>query len=245
MWWTEVSTPAQAILVWLGYINLILAGFNLIPGFPMDGGRVLRSIVWRITGNADRATNIAGRVGIMVGWLFIALGLWRLFSGAGLGGLWIAFIGWFLVQAAGSSVAQARATSLLQGVSVGDLMSRDCTPVDANVSLQSFVDRELSRAAPHCYVVVEGDQFSGLLLPSEIRRIPRDRWDQTPVRAVMRPLSRLKTLPAEAPVTEALELMGRENLVQIPVMSKGFFQGVITRNEIAQLLQTRSELRAA
>jgi len=95
--------------VWLGYINLILAGFNLIPGFPMDGGRVLRSIVWRITGNADRATNIAGRVGIMVGWLFIALGLWRLFSGAGLGGLWIVFIGWFLNSAADQTSSPAQA----------------------------------------------------------------------------------------------------------------------------------------
>src|SRR5262252_1718468 len=120
------SDPWMAMLLWLGYINLMLAAFNLIPGYPLDGGRVLRAIIWWNTGDADRSTRAAAKVGQAVALAFIALGIFRFFGGAGVGGLWIAFIGWFLLQAARESYVQVGLAHVLKGVRVADVMTRDC-----------------------------------------------------------------------------------------------------------------------
>ncbi len=243
--WTEIQTPAQAIFVWLGYINLILALFNLIPAFPMDGGRVLRALLWRLTGSSERATTIAARISMVLGWIFVIRGLWQALSGRGIGGLWLAFIGWFLVQAAGSALAQARATSLLRGLAVKDLMSRNCVPVDAGSSVQSFVNAELAGSPGHCYVVLQGGNLAGLLAPRDVRNLPRQRWPQTPVSEVMRPIARTQAVSPETPVNDALLVMGREDSSELPVLSNGSFQGVISRADILRALETRSDLKAA
>ncbi len=114
------------MFVWLGYINFMLAAFNMIPGFPLDGGRILRSIIWWRTRSMERSTRMAARVGQTVALLFIAFGIFQFFGGAGFGGLWIAFIGWFLLQAAGASYATVTLTAGLKDVRVGDVMNRDC-----------------------------------------------------------------------------------------------------------------------
>jgi Zn-dependent protease len=137
---TEPQTAVTGVLVWLGYINIALALFNMIPGFPLDGGRVLRAIVWAITKNADRSTRIAARVGQFVAFLFILDGIWQFFSGAGFGGLWIAFIGWFLMDAAKASYAEVEITAALRGLRVSEVMSRDCAIVSPRMSLQEFVN---------------------------------------------------------------------------------------------------------
>ena len=124
------SDPWMAMLLWLGYINLTLAGFNLIPGYPLDGGRVLRAIIWWKTGDADGSTQTAARVGQMVAFAFIAYGIFQFFAGAGIGGLWITFIGWFLLQAARESYAQVGLTHAIEGVRVADVMARDCPTVE-------------------------------------------------------------------------------------------------------------------
>src|SRR5271157_3482846 len=139
------ATPVVAMLVWLGYINLGLGVFNLIPGYPMDGGRVLRAILWWQTGDADKSTRIAARVGEGVGFVFIALGVMEVFGGATLNGLWIAFIGWFLMQAAAESYRQVDVGPILTGRHVADLMSSDCPTVDAHLDVQHFVDDEMLR----------------------------------------------------------------------------------------------------
>ncbi len=120
------SNPWMTMLLWLGYINLTLGAFNLLPGYPLDGGRVLRAIIWWKTGNADRSTQMAARVGQAVAFAFIALGIFRFFGGAGIGGLWIAFIGWFLLQAARESYTQVGLAHALKDVRVADVMTRDC-----------------------------------------------------------------------------------------------------------------------
>jgi Zn-dependent protease len=147
--WTAMSTPDTpllAMLVWLGYINISLALFNMVPGFPLDGGRVLRALVWWRTGDAARATRIAAQVGQLVAMAFIATGVLRFFAGAGLGGLWIAFIGWFLLDAARASHAQVGIAQALRGVRVGDVMERDCPSVDGLSNLQTLADEYLLRA---------------------------------------------------------------------------------------------------
>src|SRR5205814_2321175 len=148
----EISIPAlfTGVLVWLGYINIALAFFNMIPGFPLDGGRVLRSLVWAITKNADRSICIAARVGQVVAFLFILDGIWRYFSGAGFGGLWIAFIGWFLMDAAKASYAEVGTTAALRGMRVYDVMSRDCVIVNRGMSLRDFVDIYLLKTGQRC-----------------------------------------------------------------------------------------------
>jgi Zn-dependent protease/CBS domain-containing protein len=248
--WTPLSgttlpapdTPLLAMLVWLGYINISLAVFNMIPGFPLDGGRVLRAIVWRVTGDTDRATRIAAQVGQLVALGFIGLGLLRFFGGAGVGGLWIAFIGWFLLDAARASFAQVGLAGALRGVRAGDVMERDCPVVDGRLNLQTLTDEYVLRTGRRCYPVVENGRVVGLITLHEIKQVERARWPYVTVDGAMRPLEQLRTIAPETPLTEALEVMGRDDLNQLPVVREGRFEGVVGRSQVLRLLQTRAEL---
>lgn len=236
------STPLLALLVWLGYINIALAVFNMIPGFPLDGGRVLRAIIWWATGNASRSTRIAAQVGQLVAFFFIIWGIFRFFGGAGIGGLWIAFIGWFLLDAARASYAQVITTESLRGVHVGEVMARDCPKVDGRSNLQTFVDEHLLRTGRRCFVVEEQGRIIGLITPHEVKEVERQKWPYTTVDDVMRPLEQLHTISSDLPVIEALERMAREDVNQLPVVQQGKLAGVISRSHILQMLKTRAEL---
>jgi Zn-dependent protease/predicted transcriptional regulator len=240
---TEPQTAVTGVLVWLGYINIALAVFNMIPGFPLDGGRVLRAIVWAITKNSDRSTRIAARVGQFVAFVFILDGIWQFFSGAGFGGLWIAFIGWFLMDAAKASYAEVGITSALRGLKVSEVMSRDCAIVNPRMSLQEFVNTYLLRAGERCFAVEEQGHFVGLITPRDLGSIPRDRWDKTTVRETMRALQELHIITPETPVLDALKLVTSKDVNQLPVVASGTLQGVISRYQLLQLLQVRSELQ--
>ncbi len=239
-----MATPAGAVLFWLGYINLSLAVFNMIPGYPLDGGRVLRSIIWWKTGSVDRSTRIAARAGQAVGFAFVALGIFRFFGGAGIGGLWIAFIGWFLLQAARDSYARVELEHALAGVRVGDVMTHDCVEEDARLNLQNFVDNELLRTGRRCFVVVDKGEVVGLVTPHEIKGVERDKWPMTTLRDVMRPMDDLRAVTPETPLVDALESMGREDLNQLPVVSHGHLEGVLSRAQVLGFLQNHAELRS-
>jgi Zn-dependent protease/CBS domain-containing protein len=240
---TEAQTTATGVLVWLGYINIVLAVFNMIPGFPLDGGRVLRAIVWAINKNADRSTRVAARVGQFVAFLFILDGMWKFFSGAGFGGLWIAFIGWFLMDAAKASYAELEIKAALRGVRVSEVMSRDCAIVSPRMSLQEFVNTYLLRAGERCFAVEDQGRFVGLITPRDVGNMPRDRWDKTTVREAMRPLQELHIITPETPVLDALKLVTSKDVNQLPVIANGTLQGVVSRSQLLQLLQVRSELQ--
>ncbi len=242
--WSFRATPATpwvAVLVWLGYINVALAVFNLLPGFPMDGGRVLRSIVWKITGSMDRATAVAARVGQAFAILLIAYGIFEVFAGDSVGGLWIALIGWFILQAAGSSYWQMQSNALLRGLQVRDVMSRDCTRLPASLSVSQFVDEYLMRQGSRCYVVADDGHMLGLLSRADVRAVSQQRWPQLTVGDIMRPNSRIHTVQPEMPASEAMEIMARENLSQLPVTADGELQGLVTRGGVMQVVQSRSE----
>jgi Zn-dependent protease/CBS domain-containing protein len=244
--WTpggSLASPPIAVLVWLGYINLALAAFNLIPGFPLDGGRVLRALLWWGMGNADRATRAAARAGQAVALAFIVMGLLRFFAGSGFGALWMAFVGWFLLDAATASLVEREAMALIRGVRVGDVMSRDCLTVPGGTILQSFVDDHLLRSGRRCFVVEEQGQMSGLITANEVRRVERELWARTTVRDAMRPMSQLRVVSPQTPAADALELMRREDVNQLPVVSDGKLMGIFSRSELMQLLQARAELR--
>lgn len=239
----EPATPITAVLLWLGYINLALAAFNMIPGYPLDGGRVLRAVIWWITRNADRATRWAAQIGQTVAFAIILLGLFQFFTERGnFGGLWLAFIGWFMLDAARTSYVQVGLTAELRGRTVADIMDRSVPTVEPYLSLQDFVDEFLLRRGLRGYVVVHDDQIVGLITPHEVKAVERDLWPQTSVQAVMRPLAKLRTVSPDTPALEALQMMGRDDINQLPVVSDGHLEGLFSRSHVVRFLQAHAHL---
>jgi Zn-dependent protease/CBS domain-containing protein len=239
---TEPSVPAIAVLLWLGYINMMLAAFNMIPGYPLDGGRVLRAVIWWITRNADRSTQLASQVGQAVAFIFIFSGLYRFFLGANFGGLWLAFIGWFLLDASRSSYAQVALMTGLRGRLVADIMERDCPTVEGHLTLKDFVDEYLLRTGRRCFIVVQNHNVSGLITPHEIKQVDRERWPLTSVQSVMRHLDQVRSVTPDTSAIQALEIMTREDINQLPVLSNGHLDGVFSRGHVLRFLQTHAEM---
>lgn len=237
----EPETPVLAMLVWLGYINVALAVFNMLPGFPMDGGRVLRAVVWHATGDEARATRIATATGQAMAVGFIILGVISFFQGTGLGGLWLAFIGWFLLGAARASAAQLEVSESLRGVRVSDVMSRDCPIVDGRSNLATFAE-EVLRTGNRCFLILENGKVTGLVTPHEVKAVERSQWPYKTVFEVMKPLDQLRTVTPDTPASEALETIGRQNVNQLPVVSDARLEGIVSRDRIVRYLVTRAEL---
>jgi CBS domain-containing protein len=238
----EPETPLVAMFVWLGYINLLLAAFNMLPGFPMDGGRVLRAALWWRTGDLLRATRTAATVGQGIALLFIVLGIVGFFRGTGFGGLWIAFIGWFLLMAARASQTQSEVNERLRGIRVADVMARDCPLIDGRTNLQTFVDEFLLRGLGRYYMIVEEGRPVGLITAHEAKAVPRPRWPLTLVEEAMIPLEQLTVVSPEMPVSEALALLARANVNQLPVVADGRLEGILSRERVLQFLYLRAEL---
>jgi Zn-dependent protease/predicted transcriptional regulator len=236
------SDLGMAMLLWLGYINLLLAAFNLIPGYPLDGGRVLRAIIWWRTGDADRSTRAAAKAGQAVAFVFIAFGIFQFFGGAGIGGLWIAFIGWFLLQAARESYVQVGLAHALEGVRVADVMTRDCPTADGWLNLQNFVEGELLRTGRRCFVVLEKGEPMGLVTPHEIKQIDRAKWPFMTLHDVMRPIGDVRSVAPDASLKSALESMSRGDVNQLLVVSNGHLEGMLSRAQLLTYLQTYLEL---
>lgn len=239
----EPTTPVMSMLVWLGYINIGLAVFNMIPGYPMDGGRVLRAIVWWITGNAKKAMRVATIAGQVVAMAFIVYGIWRFFEGAGFSGLWMAFIGWFLLSASKAAYTQQEMTETLRGLRVSDLMASDCAVIEGHINLQTFVQDYLLHTARRCFLIVEKGAIIGLITPNEVKEIPQARWPYTTVYDVMRPVADMQTVNPDTPVSEALDLLTREDINQLPVVTNGQLRGMISRDLILRYLMMRAELK--
>ena len=239
----EPTTPVAAVLLWLGYINIALAAFNMIPGYPLDGGRVLRAVIWWITRKADRSTRLASQIGEVVAFLIILLGLFQFFTEHGnFGGLWLAFIGWFLLDAARNTYAQAGLTSALRGRLVSDIMDRNCPTVESYLNLQDFVDGYLLRSGLRGYVVVQNHEIVGLITPHEVRNVARDLWPQTSVQAAMLPLRKVRTVLPETPALEALQMMGRDDINQLPVVRNGHLEGIFSRAHVVRFLHIQGAL---
>lgn len=236
------SPQLEAILGYLGITNLLLGGFNLIPGFPLDGGRVLRSIIWKITGSLRRATHIASVVGQIIAYLFILWGIWQFFTSNILDGIWIGFIGWFLLTAAQSANSHVMLQSMFRGVTVGQVMNRTPTPVPANISLQKLVDEYFLPYGLRTAFVTQGDQLAGLITLSDIRHVPREQWGQTPVGYVMIPLERLHAVSPQQNLNDVLPLMANRDVNQLPVVEDGRLVGVLTRDAIIRTLEVRRGL---
>lgn len=229
--------PVAAVLNWLGYINLVLALFNLIPGFPLDGGRVLRAILWSANKNFLKSTRWATRVGKLCALAFILYGVLEFFQGAALSGLWLAFIGWFLLSAAEQSWRATAAQSALAKFTVGDLGSPFFPRVAPDVTLDHFIE-ELAHA--HNYraslVMDDDDHLLGILTAADLNRIPRTAWATTRVADVMVPRAQMATVEPTEGLVSALQKMTMNNVGQLPILAGGAVKGVVKRDRILELL---------
>ena len=230
------------ILSYLALMNIILGIFNLIPGFPLDGGRVLRSIIWKATGNFQTATNITTFVGQAFAYLIILWGILLFFAGNAFNGLIIIFTGWFLLTSAQSARSQSALDTAFRGVTVNQIMDTNVLTVPANISLQKLVDEYFLPRGLRSAFVMQGDQLAGLITLSDIRHVPRDQWPQTPVGFAMIPLERLHTITPQQNVKDVLPLMTGQDVNQLAVVQDGRLVGVLTREGILRSLEIRRNL---
>jgi Zn-dependent protease/CBS domain-containing protein len=235
-------TPAVALTRYLAYINLVLGAFNLIPGFPLDGGRVLRSIVWGGTRDLQRATFVAGTVGRFIGFLFILVGVWQVIIGNFVNGLWIGFIGWFLESAAASQMERQRVYGLLAGHKVSEAMSRDYTTIRPGLTLQQLVDDHILSTGQRSFVVQDNGHVDGLLTLHDVKEVQKDNWSTTTAREIMVPVATLKRIGPETELWDAIEEMERDGVNQLPVMTEGQMVGMLRRDDIISYLRVIREL---
>jgi Zn-dependent protease/predicted transcriptional regulator len=229
----------------LAWINFSLALFNLIPGFPLDGGRIFRAIVWGATKDYARATRVAARGGQIVAYVMIALGAFRAiqgFEGQGdpIQGLWLAFIGWFLLTAARQSRAQSDARGALEGLRVSDIMTAELPTIGRDISLEDYA-RELLRTGRRAHLVVAHEQLVGLMTAEALHAVPQHDWDVTSVQAAMLPKEKLHWAAPEEPALSLLDRMRTVGMQQMPVIAGSNVVGIVTRDSIVRVLQTRGE----
>lgn len=231
-----------AVFGYLAVTNGLLALFNLIPGFPLDGGRVLRALLWKLTGSLRTATHWATRVSQGIAFLFIVVGIWLFFSGNLLGGLWLGFIGWFLLGTAQAANAQVMLETLFGRVTVGEVMHPVPLTILPNLSLLDVVEQFLLPRSLRAVCVTEGDHLVGLVSLTEIRQIPRDQWQQTPIWQVMVPRNRLFVAAPQQRLSETMEIMAQRNVHQLPVVQEDRLVGMVSRETIVRFLEVRRGL---
>lgn len=231
-----------ALALWLAQINFVLATFNLVPGFPLDGGRILRALAWGVTGDYTRATRFASRSGQLLAYIMIFLGIWEALTLHNyIGGLWLAFIGWFVLTAAQESYAQVAIRSALQGLRAGDIMSQELPTVGRDISLEEY-GHEILRTGRRCHLVVANGELAGLMTIHALNHVPREQWANTSVQAAMLPRDQIHWAAPEEPVLGLLERMQNEDVNQMPVVANGHVVGIVTRDSILRVIQTRVEL---
>jgi Zn-dependent protease/CBS domain-containing protein len=235
--------PLMALTKYLAYINVALGLFNLVPGFPLDGGGVFRAIVWGVTHNMRRATLIAANVGRFIAYLFIFFGVWQMFGGNFINGMWIAFIGWFLESAARGQVQQLALHDILAGHKVSQAMNQQYTAIPADTTLQHLVDDHILASGRRSFVVKRGNTVAGLLTLHTIKGIPRSDWPTVAVAQAMIPAEQMKRLRPDTELWAALEEMDRDGVNQLPVMVDGQIQGMLSREDVVGYLRTLRELR--
>jgi Zn-dependent protease len=234
--------PLLALAEYLAYLNGMLVLFNLIPGFPLDGGRVLRAVIWGITHNLRFATLIAANAGRGIAFLFILLGVWQMLSGNFGSGLWIAFIGWFLENAASAQVHRQVAHDLMADHQVAEAMSRGYTSISPETTLQQLVDDHILGAGRRCLLVMQGDEAAGLLTLHNVKEVPRTEWPTTTAGQTMIPLNKVKRVRPETELAAAMAEMDRDGVNQLPVMADGHCLGMLSRGDLVDFMRTRREL---
>lgn len=231
---------------WLWKTNAMLAVFNLLPGFPLDGGRIFRAIIWGINKNFARATRVAGAAGRFIAYAMILLGGFAAFKGVIVAGLWSVLVGFFLLSAAQESVAQVAIRENLAGLRAADVMSHEVPVVGRAISLEEY-GAEVLRTGRRCHLVITDDRLVGMMNVHTLNSVPRDEWAHTSVQAVMIPRERILWASPDEPLLGLLERLLTADVNQMPIVSgsgNGAAQivGMVTRDSILRVLRTRSEV---
>ncbi|MBW4451187.1 MAG: site-2 protease family protein [Nostoc indistinguendum CM1-VF10] len=241
---TTASGPLAAILGVLASVNLALALFNLIPGLPLDGGNILKALVWKITGNPYKGVTFASRVGQIFGWVAILSGLVPLILFGSFGNFWNLLIGFFLLQNAGNAAQFAKVQEKLTGLTAEDAVTHDSPIVSGNLTLREFADeRVISGQNWHRFLVTDDDgQLVGAIAVDNLRTIPTALWSETQVKEVMRPITESTTVQSDQPLLEVMQLLEQQKVSVLPVIREnGVLVGILEKAAIIQLLQSRTQ----
>lgn len=229
---------------WMGRANIALAVFNLLPGFPLDGGRILRSVVWAFTGSFQEATRVAAMAGSGIAYALIFFGAAIVFLfGAVFNGLWLGFIGMFLLSAARSHLQQMDLTGILSKMIVADTMQTDCQRVSEDLSVRELVVEHILKTGQKCCLVSDETALRGLVTLHEVKQISANAWDDTAVKEIMIPFEQLETLAPTDSLLEALQRMDATGVNQLPVVEGNELRGVMTRENVLHRVALNLELR--
>lgn len=239
------GTLASEAAGWLGWINLTLAVFNLLPGFPLDGGRMLRSVVWGLTKDLRRATRVAALLGAVIAFALVGWGMIDVFwNGRFIEGLWFGLIGWFLLVTSRQSVGQAELRDDLRQLRVEQAMGAPCPRVPADLPLEQFVDEFVFKQGGTCFFVTQDDRLQGVLTLADVRQVDHGEWTRTRVGDIMTPLAQIKSARPSDSLLVAFERMNEHSLSQLPVLEGDRILGVITQDHIVHLVAKFLELTA-
>lgn len=227
---------------WLASINLVLAVFNLLPGFPLDGGRVFRALIWRLSGDAGTGMRWAVAAGRMVAYGLVVLGLVTMLrTGQILNGVWLMAIGLFLLTAAEASGTAYGLTQVLKGIKAEDVMRADVPIVSGDMKVVEWLDKHVLRSADRAYLVGEQNSIRGIVTLSDCKQLPAEQWPRTDLRQVMTPVDELRTVDADSDVEAVLRLMTEHSLNQVPVMDSGVVVGWIDRDRLLKIIRLHAE----
>jgi Zn-dependent protease len=236
------NLPLAALSIYLAGINASLGAFNLIPGFPLDGGRVLRAALWSASKSLEKATRWATTVGQIVAYLFIGLGVLQVLQRQWINGIWLAFIGWFLENAAQTSYRQVAIKQFLIRHRVDEAMNKQCYPLSPDTTLERLVRNYILPLGLRCFPVVEQGEIQGLVSLPLVRKVPESNWNQVTARAVMYPLDQVSAVSPNDHLWDALSKMTAEGVEQFPVISDGELAGVLTHDNVIRFLREHSRV---
>ena len=248
----SMPVPVARMVQWLMIMNLGLAAFNLIPGFPLDGGRLFRAVLWRSTGDYKRSTRIATQVGRGIGYSFIVAGIviavlsifgLSPFGLSWFGGIWIAFVGWFLQNAASASYRQTQWREALKMLPAVQIMTTNCPVVPSDFTLNQAFQQYVIPSGCRFFMVADQGRLEGIVALQDIKPTSKQNWGDTPVREIMIPIDKLKVAFPGQDALSVLEQMDESNVNGIPVLSGERVIGIITRDNVINFLRTRSELK--
>jgi Zn-dependent protease/CBS domain-containing protein len=234
--------PPAAIAFYLAIINAAVGVFNMLPGYPLDGGRVLRAGLWARGRNLLTATRRASLAGSFLAFTLIALGVVSILVGNYIGGVWFVVIGWFLRNVSEASYKQLLLRTTLEGTKVGELVNRSFNAAPPDMSIDTLVQEYMLAGSQRCVPILVGEELLGLVTMQDLKRVPRDEWGTTSVFRAMTPRENLHQMDVRDDVAQALEVMAKENVNQLPVIEFGRFVGFVTRADVMRLIQVRSEL---
>jgi Zn-dependent protease len=240
------SQSVGALATWLWKTNFALAVFNLLPGFPLDGGRIFRAMVWGLTKNFEKATGVAGASGKLIAYTMILSGAWGAFHGSVQNGIWLAFIGWFILNAAQESVAQVAVRQTLAGLSAADVMSKEVPTAPGHITLEEY-GAEVLRTGRRYHLILSDDRLVGMMNVHNLNTVPRDDWAHNSVQSAMIPREKILWTSPDEPLLRLLERLLSADVNQMPVVSDAGdgapqIVGIVTRDSILRVMQTRSEL---